>query len=138
MNDHMKLKTLLLSFFFITSCLNSNASVIMPGETGKGISEVSGNILDADTKKPLKEVTITAYLDSKKEKYVITDELGKFDFDELKSGTYKLVFEKDGYKKITKEKVTVKTDETFQMRIEMIEIQDFDLMPSVKYFFDSK
>ena len=134
----MKLKTLLLSFSFITGCLNSNASVILPEIPGKGISEVSGSIVDSDTKKPLKEVTITAYLDSKKEKFVMTDELGKFDFDELKSGTYKIVFEKDGYKKVTKEKVIVKTDETFQMQIEMIEIQDFDMMPSIKYFFDSK
>lgn len=134
----MKIKILLLFSILITGCLNSNASDIIPGNPGKGISEVAGNIVDVETKKPLKEVTVTAYLDSKKEKIVISDELGKFDFDELKTGTYKIIFEKEGYKKIAKDKVHIKTDETFQMRIEMLEFQDFDLMPSVKYFFDSK
>jgi hypothetical protein len=48
------------------------------------------------------------------------------------------VFEKDGYKKVTKEKVSIKTDETFQLRIEMIEAEDFNLMPSPLYFTDFK
>jgi len=134
----MKLKILLLSFVFITGCLKSNASGNEPGNPEMKICEVSGNVIDADSKKPLKEVMVTAYLVSKKEKHVLTDESGKFDFDELKSGIYKLVFEKDGYKKVTKEKVAIKTDETFQVRIEMLEIEDFDLMPSPMYFFDTK
>jgi len=134
----MKLKILLLSFAFITGCLRSNASGNEPGNPEMKISELVGNVFDADSKKPLKEVTITAYLVSKKEKHVITDESGKFDFDELKSGTYKLVFEKDGYKKITKEKVVIKAEETFQMRIEMFETEDFDLILSPMYFFDTK
>jgi hypothetical protein len=134
----MKIKILLPLFVFITGCIHSNASGIIPADPGKGISEIAGSIVDTDTKKPLKEVAITAYLDSKKEKHVLSDESGKFDFGELKSGTYKLVFEKDGYKKVTKNKVYIKSDETFQMRIEMIENQDFDLMPTLKYFFDSK
>ena len=135
----MKLKILLLTFICITGCLYSKASGIEPGNPDKGIiNEVSGSVVDADTKKPLKEVTVTAYFATKKEKYVLTDELGKFDFDELKSGIYKLVFEKEGYRKITKEKISIKTDETFQMRIEMIEEADFDLMPSPFHFIDTK
>ena len=31
-------------------------------------------------------------------------------FDELKPGVYKFVFEKAGFKKVTKDKVVVKTD----------------------------
>lgn len=129
---HMKLKILLLAAICITGCLNSRASDIEPvdGEPGKGINEISGSVTDADTKKPLKEVTITFYMASKKEKFVLTDELGHFEFDELKPGTYKVVFEKEGYKRVTKDKVSVKTDEAFQMNIEMIEFDDFDLMPS--------
>jgi len=135
----MKLKILLLTFICITGCLNSKASGIEPENPDKGIiNEVSGSVVNADTKKPLKEVTVTAYFATKKEKYVLTDELGKFDFDELKSGIYKLVFEKEGYRKITKEKISIKTDETFQMRIEMIEEEDFDLMPSPFHFIDTK
>ena len=131
----MKRKLLLLSIVCTSGCLNSNAS---GSEPGKVINEVTGSVIDGESKKPLKEVTITAYLTSKKEKIVVSDEFGHFDFDELKTGIYKLVFEKEGYRKITREKINIKSDETFQMRIEMIETEDFDLMPSPFHFFDSK
>lgn len=134
----MKPKILLLGIIFITSCLLTKASAIEIGEPGKSISEVTGNVVDADSKKPLKEVTITAYLVNKKEKLVQSDDWGHFDFDELKSGIYKLVFEKEGYHKVVKEKVVVKTDETFQLRIEMIENEEFDLLPSPNHFFRTK
>ena len=83
-------------------------------------------------------MTVTAYSATKKEKFVLTDEAGRFEFDELKTGTYKLVFEKEGYRKVVREKVAIKTDETFQMRIEMIEAEGFDLVPSPFQFFDTK
>lgn len=133
----MKMKILVFALICITGCLQSKAGDIDPTGPGKSVNEVEGNVVDADTKKPLKEVTVTAYLVSKKEKFVLTDETGKFDFDELKSGIYKLVFEKEGYRKITKEKVSIKSDETFQMRIEMLEDIDFDMMPSPYHFLNS-
>ena len=119
-------------------CLQSRASDIDPRTPGKSISEVAGNIVDGDSKKALGEVTVTAYSANKKEKFVITDEWGRFEFDELKTGIYKLVFEKEGYRKVVREKVSIKTDETFQMRIEMIEADGFDLLPSPFQFFDTK
>ena len=67
---------------------------------------------------------------SRKEKVEITDDDGGFSFDELKPGIYKFVFEKAGFRKITKEKVVIKTDEAFQLNIEMIENSDYDIMPS--------
>ena len=135
----MKQKLLLLIAIFTVGCLQSKASGnITPGSPGKSINEVAGNIVDGDSKKPLKDVTITAYAANKKEKFVITDEFGRFEFDELRTGTYKLVFEKDGYKRVVREKVNVKTDETFQMRVEMIEADGFDMMPSPFQFFDTK
>lgn len=99
-----------------------------PGDGRK--DEVNGLVIHAETKKPLKDVSITAYNNSKKEKVVLTDEDGTFSFDELKPGTYKFVFEKAGFRKSTKEKVVVKTDEAFQMSIEMIESSDFNIIPS--------
>ena len=99
------------------------------GKDGKK-DELNGFVTHSETKKPLKDVSITAILSSKKEKTVITDEDGSFNFDELKPGIYKFIFEKAGYKKITKEKVVIKTDEAFQMNIEMIESHDFDIVPS--------
>ena len=133
----MKQRILLLIAICTLGCLQSKAG-IDPIKPGKVIMEVAGNIFDGDSKKPLCEVTVTAYSANKKEKFVITDEFGRFEFDELKTGVYKLVFEKEGYRKVVREKVSVKTDETFQMRIEMIEADGFDLMPSPFHFFDTK
>ena len=129
---------LLLIAICTMGCLQSRASGTEPGNPGKSISEVAGNIVDGDSKKPIGEVTVTAYSANKKEKFVITDEWGRFEFDELKTGIYKLVFEKEGYRKVVREKVAIKTDETFQMRIEMIEADGFDLLPSPFQFFDAK
>jgi hypothetical protein len=103
--------------------------------TGKK-EDIVGIVSVGDNKKPLKDVSVTAYLVSKKEKSVVTDETGSYVFDELKPGTYKFVFEKTGYKKVTKEKVVIKTDEAFQLNIEMIENRDFDLVPSPMHFID--
>ncbi len=99
-----------------------------PGDGKK--DELNGIVIHSDSKKPLKDVSVTAILISKKEKIVQTDEEGSFAFDELKPGTYKFIFEKAGFKKITKEKVVIKTDEAFQLNIEMIESNDYEIMPS--------
>lgn len=92
--------------------------------------ELNGMVIHAETKKPIKNVCVTAVLISKKEKAVSTDDAGGYAFDELKPGTYKFIFEKSGYKKITKEKIVIKTDEAFQLNIEMIEALEFDIIPS--------
>lgn len=122
--------------FLLASCLMgfvaAKATDIGPGDGKK--DDVNGLVLNAETKKPLKDVSITAYNVAKKEKVVLTDEDGAFSFDDLKPGTYKFVFEKAGFRKATKEKVVVKTDEAFQMNIEMIENSDFDIMPSPGHF----
>lgn len=110
----------------------ARAADIGPGDGKK--DDVNGLVIHAETKKPLKDVSITAYNVTKKEKVVLTDEDGVFSFDDLKPGTYKFVFEKAGFRKSTKEKVVVKTDEAFQMNIEMIENSDFDIMPSPGHF----
>ena len=105
-----------------------------PGDGKK--DDVNGTVIHSESKKPLKDVSVTAILVSKKEKVELTDEAGSFAFDELKPGTYKFIFEKAGFKKITREKVVVKTDEAFQLNIEMIESSDFDILPSPFHFIE--
>jgi len=108
-----------------------------PGTGIKGKKDdINGLVTHSESKKPMKDVTVTAYLVSKKEKLVLTDDAGNFSFDELKPGTYKFVFEKAGFKRVTKEKVLVKTDEAFQLNIEMIETTQYDLAPSPFHFSD--
>ena len=119
-------------FFLMTiALLGFAAAKASPGDPGIGKKdELNGFVIHAESKKPLKDVSVTAVLVSKKEKAVMTDDFGSFAFDELKPGTYKFVFEKAGFRKITKEKVVIKTDEAFQLNIEMIESNDFEIMPS--------
>jgi hypothetical protein len=108
-----------------------------PGTGIKGKKDdINGLVTHSESKKPMKDVTVTAYLVSKKEKLVLTDDAGNFSFDELKPGTYKFVFEKAGFKRVTKEKVVVKADEAFQLNIEMIETSQYDLAPSPFHFSD--
>jgi hypothetical protein len=125
-------------FFMMAACLLGFATANAAGDNngpGDGKKdELNGIVVHSDTRKPMKDESVTAYLVSKKEKIVITDDGGGFAFDELKPGIYKFVFEKAGYKKITKEKVVIKTDEAFQLNIEMIETNDFEIMPSPFHF----
>lgn len=135
----MKLKFLMLSLALLGfAAAKANTEPDPANSTcvkGKK-NDLAGTILHGESKKPLKDVTVTAYLVSKKEKAVQTDETGNYGFEELKPGTYKFVFEKSGYKRVTKEKVVVKTDEAFMLNIEMIESKDFDLVPSPLLFAD--
>ena len=126
----MKLKSLLVTVVFSTAAIVARGNNTSPGtgEENKK-NDIAGGVIHADTKKPLLNVSVTAYSANKKEKVVITDANGYYSFCELKSGTYKLVFEKTGYKKVTKEKVTIRSDEGCQLNIEMDEEEGFHIMP---------
>jgi hypothetical protein len=128
----MKPKIFLLISTFVLGSLIANATDNKP-DPGKK-EDIMGSVTNADSKKPLKEVSITAYLSSKKEKVMITDGCGTYAFDDLKPGIYKFVFEKEGYKKVVKEKVTVKVDEAFQLDIEMVKDNETDVMLSPSHF----
>jgi hypothetical protein len=133
----MKLRLLLMAMGTLAAgaaWANTEPDPRVPDREKK--NELAGVILHGESKKPLKDVVVTAYLVSKKEKTVHTDVTGNYGFDELKPGTYKFVFEKSGYKKVTKEKVVVKTDEAFQLNIEMIENKEFNIVPSPLLFAD--
>lgn len=128
----MKPKTLLLIFTFVFGSLLAKANGNDPGIGKK--EDIMGSVVNADGKKPLKDVSVTAYLSSKKEKIVITNGSGSYSFDDLKPGVYKFVFEKEGYKKVVKEKVCVKVDEGYQLDIEMAQDNADDMVPSLSHF----
>jgi hypothetical protein len=135
----MKFKLLLLTLAFSAAASVARANAGPTGTPGAGEenkkSDIAGGVIHADTKKPLGNVSVTAYSTSRKEKVVITDANGNYSFSELKSGTYKLVFEKLGYKKVTKEKVTIHSDEGCQLNIEMDEEDEFQIVPG-QFFSD--
>jgi len=128
----MKSKLLLLICLAVFGFGAANATGNEPGNGKK--NDINGYVTESPSKKPMSEVNVTAYLLSKKEKAITTDEDGNYAFDDLKPGTYKFVFEKEGYKKVIKEKVTVKVDEGFQLDIEMLQDNTTDVMPSTSHF----
>jgi len=133
----MKIKTILMAVGLLSGGLGYAADEPSPADECKAKkSDIEGMVVHGENKKPLKDVSITAYLISRKEKAVYTDDLGSYSFDALKPGTYKLVFEKAGFKKVTRDKVVIKTEEVFRLNIEMIESKDFDLVPSPLHFAD--
>lgn len=130
-------------YFFTTAALSLLLSVAAKANTGipkeKNEEEtVNGMVMDMDTRKPLKDVNITAIINSKKEKIVSTDLAGGYTFIMLKPGTYKIIFEKEGYKKVVKEKIQVKEHAPVQLNVDMEEMNIMlERGPSAWHFFDS-
>ncbi len=127
--------------YFILSGILLFSSFLAKANSGIGKidDDVNGIVMDAGTRKPLKDVSVIAIMNSKKEKVVISDKNGGFSLDDLKPGTYKLVFEKDGYKRITKEKVVISSTSSapILVNIEMEESHTAsERGPSVWHFFD--
>jgi Carboxypeptidase regulatory-like domain len=96
---------------------------------------VSGSVRHSGKDKPLKDVLITVFDESNiKNRTLFTGEEGVFGLSSLRPGTYKIVFQKDGFRKVVREKVTVKTDAGIRLDIEMEETPQ-DLGPSPFHFF---
>ncbi len=129
----------LLTFSFVLGSFVVRAGDGLPPGTGENDvkkSDVAGGVLHIDSKKPLGSVNVTAYSNNKKEKAVVTDIQGNYSFDDLKPGTYKFVFEKAGYRKVTKEKTILRIDEDTQLHIFMEEHNAFDFMPGPSSLID--
>jgi hypothetical protein len=128
-------KFLLLTFLLTLGTVYAKANTT-PGTGDEPIkkSEVSGGVFEADSKKPLSNVTVSAFSASKKEKVVLTDANGNYSFDDLKPGTYKFVFEKEGFKKVTREKTITKADEGCQLTVQLEEHSQYDFMPGPSLF----
>lgn len=129
-------------FFSIICLMMASAALANVRGTPPGIDAdaalVNGIVIDKDSRKPLKDVNVTAVMQSEKGKTVSTDSNGNFHFIMLKPGTYRLVFEKEGYKKVVKDKVEVKEKRPVKISVEMFEFVPIsDRGPSAWHFFES-
>lgn len=123
----MRNKTFLLVFLLMGSMATfANTG----GKDRKEDPDMNGIIIQSENGRPLKDVSIIAYNATRKEKTAITDVNGNFSLTDLKPGVYKFIFQKDGFKRVVKEKIILKTNEDYQMNIEMAEEVIYDLMPS--------
>lgn len=99
---------------------------------------LNGTVTD-NFNKPVKDVSIKAVAEESKEHVLATSDMnGGYSLQLLKPGTYKLIFEKDGYKKIIKDKVKVGVKEIPNVDIEMPVLAPYsERGPSLWHFFDS-
>ena len=70
----MKLRYLILTTVLLSSSLLVKASPVITID--RNDDDVNGVVLDADTRKPLKDVNVYAIMNSKKEKVVVSDANG--------------------------------------------------------------
>ena len=97
--------------------------------------QIMGAVRQSGSNRPLRDVTVSVYEDQQlRLKATITDEEGNFGISALKPGTYKIVFQKDGYRKQVREKVVVKTEGGIRLDVEMEE-STYELSPSPFHFF---
>ena len=122
--------------FSILACLFASASVMAIEKNSLIDPEmIFGGVKQANSAKPMKDVTITIIQQNKSwEKIIQTNQKGEFGIDNLPPGTYKLVFQKDGYKKVVKDKISVKADSGIELHVEMEETM-YELSPSPFLFF---
>jgi hypothetical protein len=134
----MKTRLLLLTLIFCTAALFAHARTPGAGaEEDTKKYDVAGGVWLTNTKKPISNVNVTAYSESKKEKVVVTDDNGNYSFNDLKPGLYKLVFEKHGYKKVVKDKVMIRMEVGCQLDVEMSEDGgEFQIIPGQLIFTD--
>jgi hypothetical protein len=133
----MRIKLFVLSCLAVCLSLASRANTDPGhGEESAKKSDLAGGVYHSESKKPLGSVVVTAFSGNKKEKVVLTDNNGNFSFNELKPGTYKFVFEKDGFRKVTRERTINRIDEGLQVNVHLEEHSSFDFMPGPSHFFD--
>ncbi len=130
----MKYKLLLLTMVFVAAGFTAYATPPGTGTEENKKIDIAGGVVHSETKKPIGNVSVIAYSASKKEKAVFTDGNGNYSFSDLKPGTYRLVFEKSGFKRVTRDKVTIRSDEGFQLNIAMDEEEAFQILPGFFYF----
>lgn len=93
-----------LLLFFVTVFFLSDA--FSQKEKG-GI--ISGQINDAQTKLPLIEAVITLSSNAfEGQKFVVTDNTGRYKINNLPAGSYSISFEMEGYQKYVQDRIILK------------------------------
>lgn len=122
----LKILALLIIVLPLSNCVFAN-------QNGDGTNDpiLSGSVLDAVSKKPMKGVTIS--ISSSKDKVgklATTDASGQFIFPKLPAGEVTIVLEKKGYKTYRKEKIVLKEGAPIRLKLDMSnekEVEDNNL-----------
>ena len=105
-----------LLLFFVTVFLISGAF----SQKGKG-GIISGQINDAQTKLPLIEAVITLSSNAfEGQKFVVTDNTGRYKINNLPAGSYSISFEMEGYQKYVQNRIILKEGTSVAVSYEMV------------------
>ncbi|MGV3528465.1 MAG: carboxypeptidase-like regulatory domain-containing protein [Flavisolibacter sp.] len=126
----MRLLFLTLLFSAIGGAAFANTGPADPDKLDLSIGVKAG-----DTHLPLRDVVVSVVSHQTKEKKQVTTSAdGSYYFDNLKTGNYKVIFEKDGYKSLIKDTVFIREDENFQISVELTKSEPFRLIPGILMF----
>jgi hypothetical protein len=114
------MKKILIAAIFTLVAQLSFASAGTNAAPSNSTACVSGTVVDANTKKPLADVTIVAVSGNSKSEVVTTNAQGQFKISSLAQGTYTIKLSKDDYKNQDKKDVVVKPENTTKITIEMV------------------
>ncbi|MBL7770373.1 MAG: carboxypeptidase regulatory-like domain-containing protein [Flavipsychrobacter sp.] len=127
----MKLfSTLLISASLLASgsaFANTGGSPKPGSELPKEDATVHGYVVDANTKKPVSGVIVSASNQKKNfKKEVSTDASGYFKLDEMPSGEVLIYFDKKGYRMLKKSPVVLKEKTVTKLSIDLREEEELD------------
>ena len=105
-----------LLLFFVTVFLLFDVF----SQKGKG-GIISGQINDARTKLPLIEAVITLSSNAfEGQKFVVTDNTGRYKINNLPAGSYSISFEMEGYQKYVQDRIILKEGTSVAVSYEMV------------------
>jgi hypothetical protein len=108
---------LLLLFGVVLAALTGSRLAL--AQVGQGT--LTGQVTDAQDKKPLADVVVTATSpDLQGEQVVVTDSSGLYRIPSLPSGTYSIHFEKDGYRAIDRPGIALRVDATLRVDVPLL------------------
>jgi outer membrane receptor protein involved in Fe transport len=84
-------------------------------------SVITGQVLAADSKKPVADVVVTATSPNLQgEQVVVTDATGSYRIPQLPPGVYTLRFEKESFKPYSRSDIQLRLDRTIRVSVEML------------------
>lgn len=119
-------KIVLLSGLMICS---GTAAIAGNGKQEKKGGEptlVSGVVSDADSKKPVSEVTVSISAKGQDKKVLVTDKEGNFKSGQLIAGEVTITLEKKGYRTFKKENVIIKDGASLKLIVELEQQEEDD------------
>ncbi|PTL78164.1 VWA domain-containing protein [Vitiosangium sp. GDMCC 1.1324] len=84
-------------------------------------SVIIGMVISAETKKPLRDVVVTATSPSLQgEQVVVTDAQGNFRFPQLPPGVYTLRFDRESFRPFSRSDIQLRPDSTIRVKVELL------------------